>query len=316
MKAIVVHQFGGPEVLTLDEWPEPTAGPGQVVVALAAVGVNPVEAYVRSGAYASLPTLPYVPGTDGAGTVRAVGDGVTRLAVGDRVYVHAEVGAYAAAVAVPEERAWPLPPGVDFPQGAAIGVPYLTAHRALFHVGRARAGQWCLVHGASGGVGVAAVQMAAAFGLRVIATASTEAGRSRALADGAVAAAGHADADAIRAATGGAGVDLIVEMAAHESLALDLGLLAPRGRVAVVGSRAPIEINPRALMQSEGSVSGVMLHRATPAERQASHLAIVAGLRTGALRPAVDRTWPLARARAAHEAVLRGGKVGKIVLLP
>lgn len=316
MKAIVVRAFGGPEVLRLEEWPDPVAGPGQVVVDLAAVGVNPVETYIRAGSYANLPSLPYVPGTDGAGTVRAVGAGVTRLRVGDRVYVHAERGAYAQAVAVPEARAWPLPASVDFPQGAAIGVPFLTAHRALFHVGRARPGEWCLVHGSSGGVGVAAVQMAVAFGLRVLATASSEGGRARAVADGAEAAFGHGDAEAIAAATGGAGVDLIVEMAAHQSLAADLALLAPGGRVVVVGSRAPIEINPRALMQTEGAVRGVMLHRATAAELGASHRAIVAGLRAGALRPAVDRTWPLADAKAAHEGVLQGGRVGKIVLLP
>jgi NADPH2:quinone reductase len=149
----------------------------------------------------------------------------------------------------------------------------------------------------------------------VLATASTEAGRSRALADGAEAAFGHEEGDAIRAATGGRGLDLIVEMAAHQSLPVDLALLAPGGRVVVVGSRAPTEINPRALMQLEGSVTGVMLHRATDADREASHLAIVAGLRVGALRPVVDRTLPLEDAHAAHEGVLRGGKVGKIVLL-
>jgi NADPH:quinone reductase len=315
VQAIVVRGFGGPDVLSLEEWPDPVAEAGQVVVDLAAVGVNPVEAYIRSGAYASLPALPYVPGTDGAGTVRTVGEGVSRLRVGDRVYVHAEGGAYAEAVAVPEARVWPLPPAIDFPQGAAIGVPFLTAHRALFHVGQARPGEWCLVHGASGGVGVGAVQMAVAFGLQVIATASTEAGRTRALADGATLAVGHEQGDAIRSATGGTGVDLIIEMAAHQSLAADLTLLAPGGRVVVVGSRAPIEINPRALMQTEGSVRGVMLHRATLAELAGSHAAIVAGLHTGALRPAVDRTWPLARAKSAHEGVLQGGKVGKIVLL-
>ncbi len=316
VKAIVVRAFGGPEELRLEEWPEPSAGPGEVVVALAAVGVNPVDAYIRSGAYANLPTLPYVPGTDGAGSVRAVGEGVQRLRVGDRVYVHAQGGAYAEAVAVPEARAWALPAAVEFEQGAAIGVPYLTAQRALFRVGHARAGEWCLVRGASGGVGVAAVQFASALGMRVIATASTDAGRRRALADGAVAAFGHEDDVAIRDTTGGRGVDLILEMAAHQSLAADLGLVAAEGRVVVIGSRGPIEINPRALMQSEASVTGVMLHRAGPEDLLAGHAAIGEGLRSGRLRPAVDRTWPLGHAPAAHEAVLQGGKVGKIVLLP
>ena len=315
MRAVVVRTFGGPEVLALEECPDPTPGPGEVLVELAAVGVNPVETYIRSGAYASLPALPYIPGTDGAGTVAALGPGASRHRVGDRVYVHATGGAYASAVAVPEERVWPLPAAVDLAQGAAIGVPYLTAHRALHRAGGAEPGEWCLVHGASGGVGVAAVQMAVAFGLRVIATASTEAGRNRALADGAMGVYGHQEADALRRATG-VGFDLILEMAAHESLAMDLGLLAQGGRVVVVGSRGPIEINPRALMQTEGSVRGVMLHHVSPGEYEGSQRAIVAGLSSGALRPAVDRTWPLRDAKAAHEAVLQGGKAGKIVLLP
>ncbi|MCL6595722.1 MAG: NADPH:quinone reductase [Firmicutes bacterium] len=316
MRAIVVRRFGDPDVLGLEEWPQPAAGPGEVVVRLRAVGVNPVEAYIRSGGYAILPTLPYVPGTDGAGTVEAVGEGVRRLKVGDRVYVHAPGGTYAQAVAVPEGRAWPLPETLTYEQGAAVGVPYLTAHRALFTVGGAKSGEWCLVHGASGAVGVAAVQMAVAAGMRVLATASTPAGRRQALADGAEAAFDHGEAEAIRAATDGRGVDLVLEMAAHRSLGMDLGLLAPGGRVVVVGSRAPVEIVPRALMQVEGSVRAVLLHRATPAEYEAAHRAVTAGLRGGVLRPAVDRVLPLARAPEAHAAVLADGKVGKIVLDP
>jgi NADPH2:quinone reductase len=317
MRAIVVRAFGGPEVLRLEEgWPEPKAGPGQVVVRLEAVGVNPVDAYIRSGQYASVPTLPYVPGSDAAGVVTAVGEGVTRLGVGERVYVHASEGTYAEFAAVPEARVWPLPPNVSAPQGAALGVPYLTAHRALFVVGGLRAGAWCLVRGASGGVGVAAVQMASAFGARVVATASTEAGRTRARLDGAETVTGHDDLDAIRAATGGHGADLILEMAAHLNLGTDLALLAPGGAVVVIGARGPVEIQPRLLMQTEASIRAVLLHRAPPDEYEAAHRAIVAGLRLGTLHPAVDRTFPLAEAARAHQALFTGGKAGKIVLLP
>lgn len=316
MRAVVVRAFGGPEVLRVEsDWPEPEAAPGQVVVRLEAAGVNPVEAYVRTGTYSIVPALPYVPGTDGAGRVSAVGEGVTRLRVGERVYVHALGGTYAEAVAVPEERAWPLPDTVSAAQGAAIAVPYLTAHRAMFRIGQAQAGERLLVHGASGGVGVAAVQMGVALGMEVIATASTAQGRQRALEDGAIAACGHDDLDAILAATAGRGVDLVIENAAHRSLGSVLGVLAPEGRVVVVGSRAPVEINARTLMQREGSIRAVFLHRMTGGDAYIqAHRAIVAGLRSGTLRPVVDRTMPLGDAPAAHELVLGDGKVGKVVL--
>lgn len=316
MRAVVVRRFGGPEVLAVEAWPDPVATAGHVVVRVHAAGVNPVETYIRAGQYAALPDLPYVPGTDAAGVVSAVGEGVTRLHVGERVYVHATQGAYAESVLVPEGRAWELPASVGFEQGAAVGVPYLTAYRALTTIGAASAGEWLLVHGASGGVGVAAVQMAVGMGLRVIATASTAQGRSRALSDGALHALDHGDHAAILDVTGGFGVDLILEMAAHRSLAGDLDLLAPAGRVVVVGSRGPSELVPRALMQREASIRAVLLHRMAGEAYERSHRAVVAGLRSGVLRPAVDRVWPLAEAHEAHRAVLEDGKAGKIVLRP
>ena len=186
MRAIRVHQFGGPEVLRLEEVPDPRPGSGQVLVRLKAVGVNPVDTYVRAGWYPRKPALPYTPGTDAAGVVESVGDSVTRMKPGDRVYLSGTLGgAYAERAICAESQAHPLPEGTDFPEGAAVPLPYATAYRALFQRARAKPGETVLVHGASGGVGIAAVQIAAAHGLRVIGTAGTEKGRDLVAREGA-----------------------------------------------------------------------------------------------------------------------------------
>src|SRR5256712_7163192 len=181
MKAIRVHTFGGSEVLQLDDVPDPTPGPGQVVVRVRAAGVNPVDTYVRSGNYAMLPTLPYIPGNDCAGVIETVGEGVTRFKKGDRVYVVRTTtqlsGGYAELALCDAPMVHTLPANVSFSQGAAVSVPYGTAYRGLHHKAHARPGETLLVHGASGGVGVAAVHLPVAQGMNVISTAGTERGR-------------------------------------------------------------------------------------------------------------------------------------------
>ncbi len=173
MKAIVAHQFGGPEVMRLEDVADPRPGPGQLVVGVHAAGVNPADTYMRSGTYAIKPPLPYTPGMDAAGEVEAVGAGVTRLKPGDRVYTARTLsGAYAERALCAESQAHPLPKNVSYAQGAGVYVPYATAYRALFQLARAVAGETLLVHGASGGVGIAAVQLARAAGLRAAPTAS------------------------------------------------------------------------------------------------------------------------------------------------
>ncbi len=187
MRAIRVHEFGGPEVLRLEEVPEPRPGPSQLLVRLSAAGVNPVDTYKRAGWHSHSPRLPYTPGEDGAGTVEEVGADVKRFKVGDRIYLARSLtGTYAEAALCEEWQAHPLPANVTFEQGACLGVPYMTAYRALFHRAAARAGETVLVHGASGGVGLAAVQLARAAGLRVIGTAGTDAGRRLVAEQGAV----------------------------------------------------------------------------------------------------------------------------------
>jgi NADPH2:quinone reductase len=164
MKAILVHEFGGPEVLKLEEVPTPRPGAGQLLVRIHAAGVNPYETYMRSGTYSIKPPLPYTPGSDGAGVVEAVGEGVDNFKSGDRVYLSIPIGAYAEYALAPAVQVHPLPAKVTFSQGAGLWVPYGTAYHALYQCARARAGETVLIHGASGGVGTAAVQMARAQG--------------------------------------------------------------------------------------------------------------------------------------------------------
>jgi NADPH:quinone reductase len=318
MKAIRVHEFGGPEVLRLEEIPNPTAAPGQVVVHVKAAGVNPVDTYIRTGTYVFKPSLPYTPGMDAAGVVEAVGQGVTRVREGDRVYAAGTLtGSYAEKIVCSEAQAYPLPQKVTFPQGAGVNIPYATAYRALFQIGQARPAETVFVHGASGGVGTAALQWARAAGLKVIGTAGTPKGRELALREGAHHVLDHRAADyleQLRSLTGGRGVDIILEMLANVNLGKDLPLLAPRGRVVVVGSRGPVEINARDIMGRDGSIRAMSLLVA-PAEELASvHAAIYAGLENGTLRPVVGQELPLAEAARAHKAVMEPGAHGKIVL--
>jgi NADPH2:quinone reductase len=320
VKAIRVHQPGGPEVLRLEEVAAPVAGPGEVLVRLHAIGVNPVDTYVRAGTYARKEPCPYTPGSDAAGVVESVGPGVHRFKPGDRVYVCGSVsGTYAESARCREAQVYGLPANCSFDQGAALGVPYATAYRALFQRGGARPGETVLVHGASGGVGQAAVQLARAAGLTVLGTAGTEAGRRFVLEQGAHHVLDHRRAGYLAEVgklTGDRGADLIVEMLANVNLAGDLTVLARWGRVVVVGNRGTVEINPRETMARDADIRGMTLFNATEADLGSIHAALRAGLEQGSLRPVIGQTFPLADAAGAHAAVMQDGKSGKILLLP
>jgi NADPH2:quinone reductase len=320
MKAIRIHEFGGPEVLKLEDVPEPRPAAGQVLVRVRAAGVNPVDTYIRSGVHAIKPPLPYTPGLDAAGVVEAVGEGVTRFETGQRVYVAGSLsGAYAELTLCDESQAHALPERVSFAQGAGVFTPYATAYRALFFRARAMPGETVLVHGASGGVGTAAVQIARAAGLRVVGTAGTEEGLRLVLEEGAHAALNHREEgylERLTELTGGRGPDVILEMLANVNLDRDLGVVAKYGRVVVIGSRGTIEINPRLAMTRDATVLGMTLFNASPQEMASVHAALGAGLESGTLRPVVGRELPLAEAARAHEEVLKPGAHGKIVLTP
>lgn len=324
MKAIRVHQFGGPEVLKFEELPDPEPAPGQILVRLHAVGVNPVDTYIRSGAYASSPgvlsKLPYTPGRDAAGVVEKAGAGVESVKPGARVYIsNTSTGAYAQYCLCGPDDVHPLPEKISFQQGAGLSTPYATAYRALFQRAKALAAETVLIHGASGGVGTAATQFARAAGMKVFGTAGTEKGRKLALENGAHHVFDHHAPDYMKRAvelTGGRGFDVIIEMLANVNLAKDLAALAKGGRVVVVGNRGSIEINPRDAMQREAQILGMILFNARAEELVGAHAAIVAGLECGTLRPVVGKEFPLAEATQAHKAVLEAGAYGKIVLIP
>jgi len=324
MKAIRVHKTGGPEVLQLDEVPDPTPGAGQILVTIKAAGVNPADTYVRSGNYAIVPPLPYIPGGDAAGIVKATGAGVRGVAAGDRVYISATqsqkpVGTYAELAVCDAAAAHPLPAHLSFAQGAAVGVPYATAYRGLFQKASARPGETVLVHGASGGVGIGAVQLALAAGLRVIGTAGTERGLALVREHGAHHVLDHTATDYLKdiaAHTDGRGVDVIIENLANVNLQKDLDVVAKLGRIVVIGNRGTIEINPRGTMTKDVTITGFVLWNASEAEKASIHAALVAGLANGTLRPVVGQEIPLKEAPRAHQAVLEPGAYGKIVLVP
>jgi NADPH:quinone reductase len=320
MKAVRVREFGGPERLQLEQVEDLRPGPGQVLVKIHAAGVNPVDTYIRTGTHAVKPALPYTPGSDGAGTVAAAGPDAGRFRPGDRVYVAGSVtGTYAEQTLCLESQVHPLPASTTFAQGAALGVPYATAYRALFQVARATPGDWVLVRGASGGVGIAGVQLGRAAGLRIIGTAGTEDGKALVRQQGAHQVLDHDPADLaeqISALTGGRGLDVIVEMLANKNLAQDLRLLARGGRVVVVGSRGTVEINPRDAMMRDAAILGVFLFNASPQELASIHSALLAALESGTARPVIGQEIPLAEAQRAHEAVMKPGARGKIVLVP
>jgi NADPH2:quinone reductase len=213
----------------------------------------------------------------------------------------------------------PLPEHISFQQGAAIGVPYATAWRALFIRAGSRAGETLLVHGASGGVGTAALQIARSHGMRVIGTAGSDTGVEHVRQQGAHEVLNHRDAgymDRILPFTGGSGVNVVLEMLANANLDKDLDVLAFRGRIVVIGSRGRVEIDPRKTMGKDAAILGMTLFNATREEFVEIHAGIRAGLDNGTLTPVIGREMPLEEAARAHEAVMEAGALGKIVLVP
>ena len=311
MRAVRVHEFGDPDVLRVEDVPQPEPVEGEVLVRVQAAGVNPFETYVRAGWYTELPALPYTPGCDGAGV---------RADTGERVYITDSLsGTYAEYALCPKGAVRPLPDGLSYAQGAAIGVPYLTAYRALVQRAVPTAGERVLIHGASGGVGIATVQLAVAAGLEVVGTAGSEAGSDLVAAQGDVRVLDHRDPKHVDAAlelTGGKGFDIIIEFLANVNLGSDLKLLAQRGRVVVVGSRGSVEVDARDLMNAEGAVLGMRTPNARPEELAAARAAVDAGLASGVLKPVVGRELPLADAPRAHELIMDRPALGKLVLVP
>lgn len=320
MKAIRIYQFGAPDAMQYEDVPDPVAGKSQVVVSMRAVGINPVETYIRAGTYPNKPQLPYTPGSDAAGIVESVGESVDNFKIGDRVYTAGAVaGTYAEKILCDVGQVYALPERVSFAQGAAIHVPYATAYRALMQRAQGREGETVLVHGASGGVGIASVQIALAHKMTVIGTAGTPEGLKLLEKQGLKYVLNHHDAGYISDALGatcGRGIDIVLEMLANVNLGVDLTILRQNGRVVVVGSRGEATIDPRQAMSRDAAILGMTLFNVAPDEMRAIHEYIGRGLENGALNPIIGREFALRDAARAHEAILEPGALGKIVLMP
>ncbi len=234
MQAIRVTELGGPEVLKLQQVPTPKPADDEVLVKIKAIGVNPVDTYIRSGYQGYDPTVPYTPGFDAAGVVETVGKDIKAIAAGARVYLSGSIsGTYAEYAVCKPDQIHPLPHPVSFAQGASLYVAYVTAYRGLIQRAQARPGETVMIHGASGAVGIAAIQFARNLGMRIIATASTDDGQQLSAEQGADLVLDHSDQEhfsTIMDYTEGLGVNVILEMMANINLAHDLKILAQKGR--------------------------------------------------------------------------------------
>lgn len=320
MKAIKVNEFGNAEVMRLDEVEKLQVSANQILVKIQAIGINPVDTYIRSGSYARKPELPYTPGTDASGVIDDTGNGITTFQKGSRVYLSGSLsGVYAEYALCEEHQVHKLPENITFDEGAGIGVPYTTAYRALFQKAKVNAGETVLIHGASGGVGIAAVQLASAFGLTVIGTAGTEKGLQLVKKEGAHHTLNHNNTnylDEILDLTEHMGVDVILEMLANVNLNKDFSVIRTGGKVVVIGNRGSIDFNPRLAMGKDASIHGMTLLNVSQNDRRKIHIALIAGIEKGFLRPVIGKKFALADAPKAHEEVLAAGAFGKIILVP
>lgn len=323
MKAIVVSKYGEPDVLELKEIEEGSPGEHEVKVKLYAAGVNPAEVYITTGNYNFYkPNLPFTPGFDGAGIVEEIGSKVSHVKEGDRVYIAGllakkNTGSYAQKIIIDSEVVHPLPDHVSFEEGASIGVPALAAFRALFQRANLKAGEVVLIHGASGGVGVLAVQMASAIGAKVIGTASTEEGRKLITDLGAEHALNHINQDNLQELlnlTDGKGPDVIIEMLANVNLQIDLEMINQYGRIVIVGNRGSLDFNPRMIMAKEADIKGMAIWNFRPEEYQEALSAIHGFLKSKLIKPIVGELIPLAEASRAQAEIIDSKSLGKMIL--
>jgi putative PIG3 family NAD(P)H quinone oxidoreductase len=325
VKAIVIGRFGGPEVLELRDVAAPSPGRGEVRVRVRASAVNRADLIQRAGGYPAPPDAPPdIPGLEFAGEIDAVGESVTDAAVGDRVFGLSGGGAYAEAIVVHARTVTRVPDGMSFTDAAAVPEVFITAWDAMVAQADLRAGESVLIHAAGSGVGTAAAQIARAIGARAIGTARTrdklERARALGLDEGIAVEAGGGFADAVLAATSGRGADVVLELVGGPYLAEDLRCTAPRGRIVLIGlmAGARAELDLGQLLRRRLRVVGTML-RARPLEEkidavQALGRYLVPLFARGALRPVVDRVFPLAEAAAAHAYVASNAGFGKVVL--
>ncbi len=323
MQAIAIREPGGPEVLALVTRAVPEPGQGEILIAVRAASVNRPDILQRMGRYALQPGASDLPGLDVAGTVAAVGPGVERFKEGDRVCALLAGGGYAEYCVAPEVQALPVPGGLDFTAAAALPETTFTVWANVFESGALVAGESFLVHGGTSGIGTTAIALASAFGARVFATAGSAAKCEACVRLGAERAVNYKDDDfvaALQQATGGRGVDVILDMVGGDYTARNLKLLAPRGRLVQIaylrGARA--EIDWSVIMAKGLTLGGSLLRPRSVAEKGRIAAAVLRHVwplvESGAFVPVVHQALPLAHAREAHELMESGAHVGKIVL--
>ena len=322
MKAIRVNTLGGPEVLTLEDVPDPKPGPGEALVKLEAAGLNYIDVYYRIGLYKS--QLPITLGVEGGGVVTEAGPNVTEVKVGDRVAYAGVLGAYAQFAAVPAARLVKLPEGLDGKAGAAAMLQGMTAHYLSHATYPLKAGDWCLVHAAAGGVGLLLCQMAKMRGARVIGTVSTEAKAKLAREAGADEVILYTKQDfeaEVKRITGGAGVPVVYDSVGKTTFDKSLNCLAPRGVMALYGqSSGPVPPLDPAVLNQKGSLfltrPSLVHHTATREELLQRSGAVLGWIKAGKLKLRIDLTLPLAQAAEAHRQLEGRQTTGKVLLIP
>jgi NADPH2:quinone reductase len=322
LKAIRIHELGGPDVLRLDEVPVPTPGPGQVLLRVEAVGLNFIEIYQRTGLYKV--TVPFILGSEAAGTVQAAGSGVSGVRVGDRVVSANVLGAYAEYALVNADRAVVLPDGVSTRQGAAVMLQGLTAHYLTVSTYPVSPGDTCLVHAAAGGVGLLLCQMARRRGARVIGTVSTEEKAALAREAGASDVILYTQTDFVAEAkrlTNGAGVQVVYDSVGRTTFLPGLGCLAPRGMMVLFGqSSGPVEPFDLQLLNQRGSLfltrPSLGHYTATREELLRRTSELLGWVADGSVKVRVGAEFPLARAADAHRALEGRQTTGKALLIP
>jgi putative PIG3 family NAD(P)H quinone oxidoreductase len=325
MIAIEIREAGGPDVLVPVERPVPEVGAGDVLIKVAAAGVNRPDMLQRQGRYPLQPGVTDIPGLEVAGTIEAVGAGVDDWQVGDRVCALVAGGGYAEYCAAPAPQCLPIPGGMDLTHAAGIPETFFTVWTNVFERGRLAAGESFLVHGGSSGIGTTAIQLAASFGARVFATAGSAEKCAACDALGAELTVNYRETDfvtAIREATGGRGVDVILDMVGGDYLQRNLDLLAVEGRVVQIAQLGGIksQINTVPILQRRLTITGSTLRPRTVAQKAAIarelHRHVWPLLESGRVRVVLHATFPLSAAAEAHRVMESGAHIGKLVLLP
>jgi NADPH2:quinone reductase len=316
-RAFVAHEHGDLSKLKVEDVPIPQPKENEVLIRIHAAGVNYVDKYIIEGSFGDdFGKLPLTGGLDGAGEVEAAGSKATRFKKGDRVFIHSHVrtGTFAQYGVFPEGSIFPLPSNISFEQGAAIGVSYFTAYRALFQVKKQKEPKIVLVHGASGGVGSAAVQLAKQAGLTVYGTAGSDAGQKVVKQAGADFVLNHNEKDYAKKIPAG-GIDLIIELHAEKNLPKDLELIGTKGTIIIVGSGGEVSIDPGQLVGTEASIAGIFTIKMDEKETAEAGAAIVKGLENGSLIPVIDAKFPLDKVGDAFAELTKdSGRKGKLVI--